>query len=92
ADVTISLSSDTPSEGLVTSSPSLVFTMDNWNVAQFVTVTGQDDMTMMSAMTQYEIIATNASSPGDTSMYTYDGANVPDVTCTNTTTAPPATP
>jgi len=92
ADVTISLSSDTPSEGIVTSSPSLVFTMDNWNVAQSVTVTGQDDMTMMSAMTQYKIITANASSPGDTGMYTYDGADVPDVKCTNTTTAPPATP
>ena len=66
--------------------------MANWNTPQVVTVTGVDDMTMMSAMTQYTIITSNASSPGDTSMYTYDGAQVADVTCTNTTTAPPPPP
>jgi hypothetical protein len=99
-NVTIGLSSDTPSEGVVSQidgqsqSPSgpwsLVFTPDNWNVAHVVTVMGVDDMTMMSAMTQYKIVTSNASSPGDTTGY--NGANVADVTCTNTTTAPPPPP
>ncbi len=93
ADVSIGLSSDTPSEGQITSPAlPLVFTTDNWNVAQVVTVTGVDDMTMMSGMTQYMIVTANASSPGDTGPFTYNGMSVADVTCTNTTTAPPPPP
>jgi hypothetical protein len=84
--VTINLASDTPTEGTIDKT-TLVFSTDNWNVAQVVTVTGVDDGTMMSAMTQYKIVTMNASSPGDTTGY--NGADVADVVCTNTTTAPP---
>jgi hypothetical protein len=88
-NVTINLASDTPTEGTI-DQPTIVFTPGNWNVAQFVTVTGVDDGTMMSAMTQYKIVTMNASSPGDTTGY--NGADVADVVCTNTTTGPPPTP
>jgi hypothetical protein len=88
-NVTINLASDTPTEGSI-DKPTLVFTTGNWNVAQVVTVTGVDDGTMMSAMTQYRIVTMNASSPGDTTGY--NGADVADVVCTNTTTAPPPAP
>jgi hypothetical protein len=88
-NVTINLASDTPTEGKI-DQPTIVFTPANWNVAQFVTVTGVDDGTMMSAMTQYKIVTTNASSPGDTTGY--NGADVADITCTNTTTAPTPPP
>ncbi|HEY3666955.1 MAG TPA: hypothetical protein VGL19_13170, partial [Polyangiaceae bacterium] len=42
ADVKIALSSDNPSEGTV-SPTSVVFTKDDWNAPQIVTVTGVDD-------------------------------------------------
>ncbi|MEP7051247.1 MAG: Calx-beta domain-containing protein [Pseudomonadota bacterium] len=83
--VTVNLTTDTPTEGSV--APSYVtFDPALWNKPQTVTVTGVDDGTMMSAMTQYKIITSNASSLGDAD---YNGADVADVTCTNTTTAPP---
>jgi len=83
--VTINLASDTTTEGTV-SPTSVMFDPALWNVPQTVTVTGVDDGTMMSAMTQYKIITSNASSVGDA---VYNGADVADVTCTNTTMAPP---
>lgn len=45
SDVTISVASDTPSEGTA-SPPSLLFAPANWNVAQIVTVTGAADLVM----------------------------------------------
>jgi hypothetical protein len=86
--VTINLTSDTTTEGTVSPS-SVMFDPALWNVPQTVTVTGVDDGTMMSAMTQYKIITSNASSVGDAA---YNGADVADVTCTNTTMAPASTP
>ncbi len=78
--VTIPISSLTPTEGVVSTS-SVVFTVDDWNVAQSVTVTGVDDGTS-GAMTQYLVVTGAASSPGDAG---YDGYNAIDVTCTNST-------
>ncbi len=43
SDVTVTSSSNTTSEGLVTNGNSLTFTSSNWNTPQTVTITGQDD-------------------------------------------------
>ncbi|MEO8901331.1 MAG: Calx-beta domain-containing protein [Polyangiaceae bacterium] len=90
--VNITLTSDTPTEGVVSAPSPATLTFDPalWNVPQIVTVTGVDDGTMMSSMTSYNIVTGNASSPGDTTGY--NGADVVDVTCSNTITMPPPTP
>ena len=77
--VTIPIFSDTLTEGTV-SPDSVVFTVDNWDVAQAVTVTGVDDGSP-GAVTVYGVITGAAISPGDPG---YDGVNPSDVTCTNT--------
>jgi large repetitive protein len=86
ADVTISLSSETPSAGTV--SPEFVtFTEDagSWDAAQTITVTGASGGPA-GMMTPYQIITSNAAAPGETTGY--DGfASVADVSCTNTTPA-----
>ncbi|MEI9938892.1 MAG: Calx-beta domain-containing protein [Pseudomonadota bacterium] len=91
ANVTISLTSDTPMEGTV-SPDSVTFTPSgsgSWDTLQTVTVTGVNDGTM-GTMTPYKIITGNASAPGETTGY--DGyTSVADVSCTNTT-PPPVTP
>lgn len=43
ANVTVTIGSDNALEGVVTTGSSLVFTAANWNIAQSVEVTGQDD-------------------------------------------------
>ena len=78
--VTIPIASANPLEGTV-STDSVVFTVDNWNIAQAVTVTGVDDGSS-GAMTEYVVVTGAASSPGDPG---YDGFNPSDVTCTNST-------
>ena len=85
ANVTISLSSDTPTVGTV--SPEFVtFTPTStgaWDTPQTVTVTGVNDGSM-SSITPYTIVTGIASAPGETTGY--DGfSNVADVACTNTT-------
>jgi Calx-beta domain-containing protein len=85
--VTISLSSDTPTEGTV-SPETLSFTAANWNTPQTITVTGVDDGTM-GMMTPYKIVTDAASSAMDAS---YNGLNPVDVACINSTpiTEPPS--
>ena len=82
-DVTIPISSDTPTEGTV-SVDSVTFTAANWNVEQSVTVTGVDDMSG-GATTMYQVVTGTAVSAGDPD---YDGVNASDVTCTNTVPTP----
>jgi hypothetical protein len=78
ADVTIPLSSSSTTEGTVGSS-SLVFTADNWNAPQTVTVTGVDDSAADGDKT-YKIVLGTATST-DT---TYNGLDGDDVSVTNT--------
>ena len=85
--VSVALSSDTPTEGKVSPS-TLSFTASTWNVAQQVTVTGQDDGTT-STMTSYKIVTAAAVSTADAG---YNGFNASDVACVNTTPAPPDPP
>jgi len=84
ANVTIALSSDTPTVGTV-SPEAVTFTPSgtgSWETPQTVTVTGVSDGSV-SMVTPYTIITGNASAPGDAG---YDGFSmVPDVSCTNTT-------
>jgi hypothetical protein len=60
AAVTIPLESDDPSEGTITVA-SVIFTTVNWNVAQYVTVTGVNDFVADGDITYY-IITGNATS------------------------------
>lgn len=77
ADVTIGISSDNSAEGTV--SPSgLIFTPDNWNEAQTVTVTGVND-DELDGNVDYNII-TAAAESGDGN---YDGFDPEDVQVTN---------
>ncbi len=75
--VQISLSSDTPAEGLV-SPTSLTFTDGNWNVPQMVTVVGEDDAAI-DGNVDYWIVLSPAVS-GDAS---YSGRDAADVAVTN---------
>ncbi len=75
ADVTIGISSDTTGEGTV-STDTLIFTADNWNVAQTVTVTGTDDSSGDGSVA-YNIV-TAAATGGD-----YAGIDPDDVSVTN---------
>lgn len=85
--VSVGLMSDTPTAGKV--SPAAVpFTTTNWNVAQQVTVTGQDDGSVDTA-TMYKIVTLAAVSTLDSA---YNGFNAVDVACTNTTPPPPDPP
>lgn len=77
ASVSISVASDTPSEG-VASPASLTFMTGNWNTPQTVTVTGVDDFVADGARL-YNIV-TAAASSSDTG---YSGFNASDVTVTN---------
>jgi hypothetical protein len=63
ADVTIGLSSDTPTEGTV-SPTSLTFTADNWRTPQTVTVTGVDDL-VSDGPRVYNIVTSPATSQDD---------------------------
>ncbi len=92
--LTINLTTEKPTEGLVSvgngapaSMATATFDPMFWNTPITVTVTGVDNGAMMSSMTQYKIMTSNASSPGDNTGY--NGADVTDVTCTNTITVPP---
>ncbi|HKO48042.1 MAG TPA: Calx-beta domain-containing protein, partial [Polyangiaceae bacterium] len=81
-DVTISLSSDTPTMGTV-SPESVTFSasgVSSWDIPQTVTVTGVSDGA-------YQIITSNASAPGETTGYN-GFTNVADVSCTNTSNPP----
>jgi hypothetical protein len=66
ADVTVQLASSDETEGLLSAS-SLLFTPDNWNVAQTVTASGVDDA-VVDGDVVYNVVATAVS--GDPN---YDG-------------------
>ena len=76
-DVTVGLSSSDPNEGTVAPA-SVTFTSGNWNVAQTVTVTGQDDAAQDGDVTYSIILAAATSSDS-----VYDGFNPDDVTVVN---------
>jgi hypothetical protein len=78
ANVTIPLSSSTPTEGTV-SPASVTFTAANWNIAQTVTVKGVDDA-IVDGTVAYSII-TGAASSSDP---LYNGLAVADVSVSNT--------
>jgi hypothetical protein len=77
SNVTIPLSSNTPTEGKVSPS-SLVFTAANWSDAQTVTVTGVDDATSDGARA-YQIVVGAATSADSN----YSGLDAADVPVTN---------
>jgi hypothetical protein len=80
ANVTISLTSDTPGAGTV-APDSVTFTSatgpGGWDTPQTVTVTGA------AGNAAYNIITSDASAPGETTGYN-GYSNVADVACTNT--------
>lgn len=76
ATVTIDLSSSDPDEGTL-DTDSLVFTPDDWDVPQVVTITGVDDDDDDGA-TSYTIVTTATSSDP-----AYDGLSVDDVAVVN---------
>lgn len=91
-DVTIPLSSDTPSAGTLTPDPlTLTFTPLDWNVEQIVTVTGAGDPSVES-VTMYKIVTGLATSATEITGTGYDGYNPADVSCTNTVPAPATVP
>ncbi len=73
----IGFSSSNPLEGLVTT-PSLIFTADNWNVPQTVTVTGVDDRIDDGNVNYFVISAAAISSD-----LVYNTKNASDVSVTN---------
>ncbi|BDX37387.1 hypothetical protein CYCD_07420 [Tenuifilaceae bacterium CYCD] len=76
--VTINLSSNNTNEGTVSPS-SVTFTVDNWNTAQSLTITGVDD-NVDDDNIPYSIVTSNAISTDSK----YNGINVADVSVTNT--------
>lgn len=84
ADVTIPLSSSDTTEGTV-SPAQLVFTPQDWNVPQAVTVTGADD-TLADGDVAYTVV-TGAAVSGDPA---YSGVNPSDVSAMNQDNEGPA--
>jgi VCBS repeat-containing protein len=76
ADVTISLTSSNPAEG-VPSVNSVVFTTANWNVPQTVTVTGQDDFVVDGNVSYSIVTAASSSDP------LFNGVTISDVSLVN---------
>lgn len=77
ASVSISFATSDSSEGLP-SPLSLTFTPGNWNVPQFITVAGQDDM-LLDGTQIYQIVSAAAVSTDSN----YSGVNPADVTLSN---------
>lgn len=77
ANVSIGLSSSDTTEGTV-SPASLTFTTANWNTAQTVTVTGEDDL-LVDGDIAYTIVLAAASSSDSL----YDGLDPTDISATN---------
>ncbi|MCP4696375.1 MAG: hypothetical protein GY862_05960, partial [Gammaproteobacteria bacterium] len=79
-DVTLSLSSSEPGKGTV-SPVSMMFTADNWNVAQLVTATGVDDSPPVADgnAAYYTIVTAAATSMDDN----YNGLNPDDISVAN---------
>ncbi|WP_254512720.1 DNRLRE domain-containing protein [Anatilimnocola floriformis] len=85
ADVTIDLSSSNTAEGTI-SVNQLTFTPANWNIAQNVTVTGQDDAAADGSI-DYSIV-TSAAVSSDPN---YNNRAVVDITVTNADNEPGVT-
>jgi hypothetical protein len=79
ADVTIGVSSNDATEGVVTSSATLTFTAGDYSTPQTVTVTGQNDA-IDDGNVAYMIVNATASSADSF----YNGINPADVDVTNT--------
>ena len=77
AEVTISLSSSDTSEGLLVNSNNLVFTPDNWNISQTVTVEGVDDGGFDGDVVYTIVVDAVSSDPS------YQGIDPDDVEVTN---------
>lgn len=77
ANVTVSLSSDTLTEGSV-SPTSITFTTFNWGIPRTVTVTGANDVVADGARVYHIVTAPAVSADGS-----YNGINATDVTVTN---------
>jgi len=77
ANVTVGLSSSDLSEGTISAS-ALVFTPINWNAAQTVTVTGQDD-----DADDGDILYAVVTSPATSTDAGYNGLNAADISITN---------
>ncbi|WP_413162069.1 DUF4347 domain-containing protein [Capilliphycus salinus ALCB114379] len=75
--VTLNLSSDNPAEGAVFL-PSLIFTPDNWDTPQIVTVTGVDD-NLVDGDIEYRILTESAISND----LNYNNLNPENVSLTN---------
>jgi uncharacterized repeat protein (TIGR01451 family) len=82
-DVVVSAVSDTPLEGVAAPSP-LTFTSGNWNIAQTVTVTGQDDI-LADGDVAYTIVNTFTTTDDSYGTLNSDTA-VDDVDATNIAT------
>ncbi len=78
ANVTVGLSSSNTAEGTVAPG-SLTFTNANWNTAQFVTVSGADDVAVDGNIAYTILTAAATSTDGN-----YSGLNAADVSVTNT--------
>lgn len=78
ADVSVTLSTDKPTEGLVTPA-TLTFTSMNWMAPQVVTVTGVDD-DVKDGTQPYKVVTGSATSTDPK----YSNIDVPDVDVTNT--------
>ncbi len=78
-DVTIPIASSDPTLGTVVPS-SVVFTAADWNVAQTVTVTGEDDLPpVVGAPAPYSI----GLGPADSNDVAFDGLLIPSVSVVN---------
>ncbi|MCB1964701.1 MAG: hypothetical protein KDI64_01260, partial [Candidatus Accumulibacter sp.] len=77
AEVSIALSSDNPAEGTLSTS-ALVFTPQNWNLPQTVTVTGVDDQ-----VDDGDVVYHVLTAPAVSADPAYAGFNASDVTLTN---------
>jgi len=77
ADVTIALSSSNPAEGVVAPA-SLVFTTDNWNQEQTVTITGVDDF-----VDDGDVNYTIVTAPAVSADPFFNGRNAPDISVKN---------
>ena len=77
SDVTVPISSSNVKEGKV-SAASVIFTTENWNAPQTITVTGVDD-TLVDGAQSYKIITAPATSTDKN----YSGLNADDVSLSN---------
>jgi Tfp pilus assembly protein PilE len=78
ANVTIGISSNDTTEG-TPSTASLTFTAANWDTAQTITITGQDD-----ALTDGDIAYSIVTAAATSSDSNYNGMNASNVSVTNT--------